>query len=75
MSKTIPDLFPTYVVGILPRPEWLHNVILDRRDGLIDPKAAELLFDAAIPSTIAVQERAGIDVISDGEWRRESYIR
>jgi len=74
-SKTIPDLFPTYVVGSLPRPEWLRKVILDRRDGLIEPKAAELLFDAAIPSAIAMQERAGIDVISDGEWRRESYIK
>jgi methionine synthase II (cobalamin-independent) len=59
------ELFPTFVVGSLPRPEWLRQVILDRREVLIDPKAAERLFDAAIPSTIAMQERAGVDVISE----------
>ena len=69
------ELFPTYVVGSLPRPEWLRKVILDRRDGLLAADAAERLFDAAIPSAIAMQERAGTDFISDGEWRRESYIK
>ena len=32
-------------------------------------------FDAAIPSIIGMQEQAGLDFISDGEWRRESYIK
>jgi 5-methyltetrahydropteroyltriglutamate--homocysteine methyltransferase len=68
-------LFPTFVVGSLPRPEWLRKVILDRRDGLLDAESAERFFDVAIPSAIAMQERAGIDFISDGEWRRESYIK
>ena len=30
--------------------------------------------DAAVRYIIAVQEAAGIDIISDGEWRRRSYI-
>ena len=73
--KISSKLFPTYVVGSLPRPEWLRKVVLDRRDGLLDAESAERLFDIAIPSAIAMQERAGIDFISDGEWRRESYIK
>ena len=75
IPESSPELFPTYVIGSLPRPEWLRKVILDRRDGLLDADAAERLLDSAIPSAIAMQERAGIDFISDGEWRRESYIK
>ena len=30
-------LFPTTVVGSLPRPEWLRELILDRKDGRISP--------------------------------------
>ena len=75
MNSKSSELFPTYVVGSLPRPEWLRNVIVDRRDGLLDAATAEQFFDAAIPSAIAMQERAGIDFITDGEWRRESYIK
>ena len=63
IPKVLPELFPTYVVGSLPRPEWLRNVILHRRDGLSDIDAAERLLDSAIPSAIAMQERAGIDFI------------
>ena len=74
-SRSPHELFPTYVVGSLPRPEWLRKVILDRGDGLLGTEAAEELFDAAIPSAIAMQERAGVDFVSDGEWRRESYIK
>lgn len=75
MNMSPAELFPTFVVGSLPRPEWLRRVVLDRRDGYLDAESAERLFDAAIPSAIAMQERAGIDYVSDGEWRRESYIK
>ncbi|MDP6666562.1 MAG: cobalamin-independent methionine synthase II family protein [Dehalococcoidia bacterium] len=75
MTSLYTELFPTFVVGSLPRPEWLRRVVLDRRDGNLDAESAEHLFDIAIPSAIAMQERAGIDFVSDGEWRRESYIK
>ena len=69
------ELFPTYVVGSLPRPLWLKEVIEQRRDGIIDRPDAERLLDAALPTAITMQERAGLDYVSDGEWRRESYIK
>jgi 5-methyltetrahydropteroyltriglutamate--homocysteine methyltransferase len=32
------------------------------------------LLDEAVPFALALQETAGVDVISDGEWRRFSYV-
>jgi 5-methyltetrahydropteroyltriglutamate--homocysteine methyltransferase len=68
-------LFATYVVGSLPRPRWVRDVIEDRRQGRLGFAEADRLLDAAIPAAITMQERAGLDYISDGEWRRESYIK
>lgn len=68
-------LFPTTVIGSLPRPEWVRDVILDRKDERLSEEEAAPLLDAAIESGIALQERAGLDEITDGEWRRESYVK
>ncbi|MSQ35485.1 MAG: hypothetical protein EXR57_06740 [Dehalococcoidia bacterium] len=67
--------FQTYVVGSLPRPRWVRDVIEDRRAGKLSRQDADRLLDAAIPSAVRMQERAGLDYLSDGEWRRESYIK
>jgi 5-methyltetrahydropteroyltriglutamate--homocysteine methyltransferase len=70
------------LVGSYPQPEWL----IDReklskqvprvrvRDlWLIDPQRLEAAQDDATLLAIRDQERAGLDIISDGEQRRESY--
>src|SRR5215471_15192145 len=76
-------LFPTMLVGSYPQPEWL----IDRKKlaGRFPPRvrarelwrvAEPLLEEAQNDATrLAVQdmERAGVDVITDGEMRRESY--
>jgi 5-methyltetrahydropteroyltriglutamate--homocysteine methyltransferase len=67
--------FDTYVVGSLPRPRWVLDVIEDRKAGRLDATEAEELLDAAIPSAVRLQERAGLTYVSDGEWRRESYVK
>ena len=67
--------FSTFVVGSLPRPRWVRDLIEDRKVGRIAGEAADRLLDAAIPSAIRMQERAGMDFVSDGEWRRESYVK
>src|SRR5258708_3324110 len=58
--------FPTTVVGSLPRPAWL----LDRWEKQSDP---QVIARRAVPLPIALQETAGIDVISEGEWRRPHF--
>jgi 5-methyltetrahydropteroyltriglutamate--homocysteine methyltransferase len=75
-------LFPTSLVGSYPQPDWL----IDReklskqvprvRAGdlwLVAPDKLEAAQDDATILAIRDQERAGLDIISDGEQRRESY--
>ena len=64
-------LFPTSVVGSMPRPAWVRDLVLD---DAIDPQLCRTRLDAAIASVVALQEHAGLDVVTDGEWRRRSYI-
>ena len=67
--------FPTTVIGSLPRPAWVKQIVLDRKAGLLGEEEADRLLDRAIEGAIALQERAGLDEITDGEWRRESYVK
>ena len=76
-------LFPTSLVGSYPQPEWL----IDRAKlaGRFPPRvrakelwrvAPEFLDQAQDDATLIAirdQERAGLDIITDGEMRRESY--
>ncbi|MGO4830737.1 uroporphyrinogen decarboxylase family protein [Rhizobiaceae sp. 2RAB30] len=76
-------LFPTSLVGSYAQPEWL----IDRKKlaGRFPPRvrarelwrvAPEFLDEAQDDATLLAirdQERAGLDVITDGEMRRESY--
>ena len=76
-------LFPTTIVGSYPQPEWL----IDRAKlaGRFPPRvrARELwrlpepwlsqAQDDATLLAIRAQEEAGLDIVSDGEIRRESY--
>src|SRR5262245_10322265 len=68
-------LFPTTVIGSLPRPAWVREMILERKAGGISEEAADGILDRAIESALLLQERAGLDEITDGEWRRESYVK
>src|SRR2546425_10957420 len=77
-------LFPTTVVGSYPQPEWLIDRSLlaantpprvrMRQLWRIAPERLERAQDDATLIAIRDQERAGIDVVSDGEMRRESYF-
>jgi 5-methyltetrahydropteroyltriglutamate--homocysteine methyltransferase len=67
-------LFPTTVVGSMPRPQFVRDLLRpETRKTLGDVEFTRRL-DAAVAYVIAMQEAAGIDIISDGEWRRLSYI-
>ncbi|MBX3572433.1 MAG: 5-methyltetrahydropteroyltriglutamate--homocysteine methyltransferase [Mesorhizobium sp.] len=82
MARPLP-LFPTSLVGSYAQPEWL----IDRKKlaGRFPPRvrarelwrvAPEFLDQAQDDATLLAirdQERAGLDIITDGEMRRESY--
>ena len=77
------EILPTTVVGSYPQPDWL----IDRTNlkGRLPPRVRayeiwrvpqtylEQAQDDATLVAIRDQERAGIDIITDGEIRRESY--
>jgi 5-methyltetrahydropteroyltriglutamate--homocysteine methyltransferase len=74
-------LLPTTVVGSYPQPDWLVNremlsktVPRVRMDiwRIAEPWLEQAQDDATILA-IRDMERAGIDIITDGEMRRESY--
>jgi 5-methyltetrahydropteroyltriglutamate--homocysteine methyltransferase len=76
-------ILPTTVVGSYPQPEWLvDRAILDKRlvprvrardIWRISEQFLELAQDDATIAAIHEMELAGLDIITDGEIRRESY--
>lgn len=67
-------LFPTSVIGSLPRPKWVIDLLIKHQNGILSDEALDRALDKAVTFTIGLQEAAGIDIISDGEWRRIGYF-
>jgi 5-methyltetrahydropteroyltriglutamate--homocysteine methyltransferase len=65
-------LFPASVVGSMPRSDFVRDLINGRPE--LSPERYEAEMAAAIRYIVALQEHAGLDVVTDGEWRRKSYI-
>src|SRR6476469_4082736 len=71
---TATHLFPTSVVGSMPRPQFVRDLLRpETRRSLGDAEFSRRL-DAAVGYVVVLQEATGLDIISDGEWRRLSYI-
>jgi 5-methyltetrahydropteroyltriglutamate--homocysteine methyltransferase len=68
-------LLPTSVIGSLPRPAWLLDLLGEYLAGRLTRADWDRACDRAVPFAAALQETAGIDIISDGEWRREGYFQ
>ena len=62
------------IMGSLPRPQRIRDLIQDRNAGHISGAYAERLLDDVVPLAIRMQEWAGLDFLSDGERRRTSYV-
>lgn len=67
-------LFETTVVGSMPRPQYVKDLIDAEVEGQVDSDDFQRMMDSAVPYVAQMQELAGVDIISDGEWRRKSYI-
>jgi 5-methyltetrahydropteroyltriglutamate--homocysteine methyltransferase len=80
MTNTI---LPTSLVGSYPQPDWLIDRqrlagrfpprVRARELWRVAPEHLEQAQDDATLLAIRAQERAGLDIITDGEMRRESY--
>ena len=79
-----PQILPTTVVGSYPQPAWLVDRAILTKNNVVPrvrlkeiwrvaEDALEQAQDDATLIAIRDMERAGIDIITDGEMRRESY--
>ena len=76
-------LFPTSLVGSYPQPDWLidrerlrHRFpprVRARELWRVDPQYLAEAQDDATLLAIRAQDQAGLDILTDGERRRESY--
>ncbi|HSE93377.1 MAG TPA: cobalamin-independent methionine synthase II family protein [Methylomirabilota bacterium] len=62
------------VVGSLLRPQYLKDARQAVREGRLDAGRLAAVEDRAVREAIALQESAGIDVVTDGELRRNSWV-
>jgi len=62
------------VVGSLLRPAYLRQAREARGAGTLGAAELRVVEDRAVREAIALQEAAGIDVITDGELRRNSWV-
>ena len=63
----------TDVVGSLLRPQALLDARRRFEQGEIEPAEFKRIEDAAVDAAVALQEQAGLDVVTDGEMRRLSF--
>jgi 5-methyltetrahydropteroyltriglutamate--homocysteine methyltransferase len=65
---------PTSVVGSYSVPEWLQRLKTEYYQRRISAQHLAEIHEVAIKAAVKDQERAGIDIVSDGELRRDNDI-
>lgn len=73
-SATESAIYRTDVVGSLLRPPWLVQARQELRAGALPLEAYKEIEDRAVAEAIAIQEQAGVDVVTDGEMRRDIFF-
>lgn len=70
-----PAIAPFSVMGIgsWPRPRWMLQAMHDHMEGRLSDSEFQATADDAVRLVVESQLRAGVDVVTDGEQRRDSY--
>jgi 5-methyltetrahydropteroyltriglutamate--homocysteine methyltransferase len=68
------NYLPTTVVGSYSVPEWLQRLKTEYYQRRISAQHLAEIHEVAIKAAVKDQERAGIDIVSDGELRRDNDI-
>jgi 5-methyltetrahydropteroyltriglutamate--homocysteine methyltransferase len=70
-----PAIPPLAVMGIgsWPRPRWMLQAMHDHMEGRLSDADFTATADDAVRLAVEAQLRAGVDVVVDGEQRRDSY--
>jgi 5-methyltetrahydropteroyltriglutamate--homocysteine methyltransferase len=67
-------LLPTSVVGSYSVPEWLERLKTEYYQRRISAQHLAEIHEVAIKAAVKDQELAGIDIVSDGELRRDNDV-
>jgi 5-methyltetrahydropteroyltriglutamate--homocysteine methyltransferase len=70
-----PEIEPLSVMGIgsWPRPRWMLQAIHERFEGRLSEQDFETTAQDAVRLAVEAQLRSGVDVLTDGEQRRDNY--
>jgi len=67
-------ILPTTVVGSYSVPEWLERLKTEYYQRRISAQHLDEIHEVAIKAAVKDQELAGIDIVSDGELRRDNDV-
>jgi len=67
-------LFPVTTVGSWPRTPKVLDAIRKRHSGQMSDQEFDAIADEAVLECLSYQERAGIDIVTDGEQRRDNFF-
>jgi 5-methyltetrahydropteroyltriglutamate--homocysteine methyltransferase len=70
----VPKLYRAEVIGSLLRPAYLKEARQQWESGQLSTRDFKRIEDHAVDDALAVQEQAGVDVVTDGEMRRTHFI-
>lgn len=70
-----PAIAPLSVMGIgsWPRPRWMLQAIHEHTEGRLADQEFDEIGNDAVRLAVGSQLKAGVDVVTDGEQRRDSY--
>jgi len=66
--------FPVTTVGTWPRPRSLLRAQKEKRRGELDGDEFQRRADEAVRNVLQIQEEAGVDIVTDGEQRRDNFF-
>lgn len=66
-------VFPVTVVGSLPRNPALLTALRGRQAGRLSAEVFTSVAESAVVDALALQERSGVDIVSDGEQFRDNF--
>ena len=71
----VPGISPFSVTGIgsWPRPSWMLRAVHEHLEGRSSEAEFQAAADDAVRLAVDAQLRAGVDIVTDGEQRRDSY--
>lgn len=75
VKESAPRVAPLSVMGIgsWPRPRWMLQALHEHLERRLSDDDFERTADDAVRLAVSAQRSAGVDVLTDGEQRRDSY--